>query len=376
MAYNIGLHGPYDYTGTIENDYFAAAVNFFADRTPLVARLPNRAISGETIRAVDDAFRPGSTTLASNYTASGTTISVADGSPYNDGDVLQIENELMLVTAASGNTLTVTTGFAGTTNANHSSGVTVYLIGNVRTGAEVDVTALTRVPTTTDTTPQTVQHAYQVGGRVQASSANMAIPLGLPTMLGWQRFKALQNVMDDFERSIYYGQYVALAGDATRPMMRGLSQRITTNKVTSPTNASAYKPSDLIRDALQTARVGGGSPDLLLVSSDFMQGLSIWGHAVERITAGATMFGTPIDMLRAPFLGGVTIVEAPLLRTGTVIALTSEEVVMGWKREPNDYPRGRRGDAFEGDVIGEGCVILNNEAHHAWVQGISGFSAS
>jgi hypothetical protein len=47
---------------------------------------------------------------------------------------------------------------------------------------------------------------------------------------------------------------------------------------------------------------------------------------------------------------------------------------MAWAREVFDKPRGSRGDAIEGDIIGEGSVVVNNEAHHAWVQGVTGFA--
>jgi hypothetical protein len=37
--------------------------------------------------------------------------------------------------------------------------------------------------------------------------------------------------------------------------------------------------------------------------------------------------------------------------------------------------RGNRGDMLEGDWIMEGAVEVVNEAHHAWVDGITAFSA-
>ena len=54
-----------------------------------------------------------------------------------------------------------------------------------------------------------------------------------------------------------------------------------------------------------------------------MTGLATWGQAVQRIDAGVNVFGTPIDVFEAPFLGGVSIIEAPLLKPFTAICLTS-----------------------------------------------------
>ena len=149
--------------------------------------------------------------------------------------------------------------------------------------------------------------------------------------------------------------------------MNGLKYILATNNTTSPTNASAYGSTDLIRDTLQAARSNGGEPDLLVVSTNFMSGFATWGQAIQRIPAGETVFGTPINVLEAPFLHGVTIVEAPLLQPYTAIALTSSEVYIRNKRNPYWNLRGNRGDMVEGDWIAEMAIEVVNESHHAWV---------
>jgi hypothetical protein len=106
-----------------------------------------------------------------------------------------------------------------------------------------------------------------------------------------------------------------------------------------------------------------------------MTGLAIWGHAAQRIEAGSNIFGTPIEVFEAPFLGGITLIEAPLLKPSTAIALTSSEVRLRMKRNEFWNPRGSRGDAIEGDWVAEGAIEVENEAHHAWVEGITAFSA-
>jgi hypothetical protein len=114
----------------------------------------------------------------------------------------------------------------------------------------------------------------------------------------------------------------------------------------------------------------------MLVSTDFLTGFAVWGHAVQRLDAGATAFGTPIDLFEVPFLSGISLVPAPLLRPGTAICLSGPEVRIRLKRPLFEKPRGSRGDAVEGDFIMEGAIELDNEAHHAWVNGITAFAAS
>ena len=211
------------------------------------------------------------------------------------------------------------------------------------------------------------------------------MPGGIQTPFDFNMTVQLQNMIDDIETSCYYGIAQAPTADSGNPdtavtaKMNGLRSIFQTNNISgssSPTNASAYGSTDLIRDTLQAARQNGGEPDLLVVSTNFMSGFATWGQAIQRVPAGETIFGTPINVLEAPFLHGVTIVEAPLLRPFTAIALTSSEVYIRNKRNPYWNLRGNRGDMVEGDWIAEMAIEVVNESHHAWVENITAFSAN
>lgn len=376
-TYDQGITTPFDYLGVIPVEVAGVAINFFANRTPLYSRLPSVGVGSMSFKVTSDNFRPSTTTIneGAQFSNSDTTLTVADGSIFMPGDTIEIESEELLITAVSGNDLTVTRGYAGTSAAAHNDATTVYLLSNTRTGAEVDATGISRVPVTVTQNLQTFQHPYQVGGAL-ASATDYALPPGVPSFIGRERMYAMQNCADDIERACYYGRAVALANATTKPAMTGLRTLISTNNTTSPTNAAAYKPSDLIRDTVQKCYDGGGNPDILVLSTDWMQGFSIWGHAAQRLQAGATMFGTPIDVFEVPFLNGLSIIPAPLLRPGTVICLSSGEVRMRTKRAMFDKPRGSRGDATEGDILAECAIEVDNQAHHAWLSGVTSFSAA
>ncbi len=360
--------------GVIPNDVFGVAINWFVNRTPLISRLPKLPTGSPQFLITNDNYRPRSNPSTASSATSATTIAVTDGTIFDTGDVIQIDSEFMLVTALPGsNNLTVTPGYAGTTATTHASGASVFLVSNSRTGAEVNVTSVSRIPQAVTQYCQTVQHAYQVGGALQADANYVT---GFATPLDRDRMLAMQHVMDDFESAVYYGKGVALAAAGTRPLMKGIGSLITTNTTSSPTNGAAYKPSDLVRDTLQACFNGGGNPSILVVSTDFLSGLAVWGHAAMRLQAGSNSFGTPIDLFEAPFLSGISIIPAPLLRSGTAICLSDPEVRIRLKRPMIDKPRGSRGDAFEGDIIMEGAIELDNEAHHAWVSGVTAFAAA
>ena len=377
MAYNIGLTGPYPYDADIKSDLFAAAVNFYPNRTPLVSRLPNYPSAANVIKAVDDKYRPSKDTvnMANGITNNATSLVLTDGTFLNVGDVLSLDSEAVQVTAvdAANHTATITRAYGSSIAVAHNNSITAYLIATAGTGADVDLSANIRQFDTTLTYPQTVQHAYQIGGSLEGKSGNAAIPMGMSSFVTYQVAKAMMEVLDDFERSIYYGVPQAISSNTARPMMCGIQNRLTTNMTTSPTNASAYKPSDLERDLFQTAYAGGGQPDVMVCSTDFRQGFVVWGVNLLLLRPGDTDFGIDIEVWQSPVVNA-KIIFAPLLRSGTAFALTSEEVYMAWAREVFDKPRGSRGDAIEGDIIGEGSVVVNNEAHHAWVQGVTGFA--
>ncbi len=367
--------------GVIPNDVFGVAINWFVNRTPLISRLPKLPTGAPQFLITNDNYRPRSQPVAAAFTAGATTLTVGDASEYDIGDVIQVDQEYMLVTGTpdagsagtSATTISVQPGYAGTTAASHASGATAYLVSNTRTGAELNVASVSRIPQAVTQYCQTVQHAYQVGGALQADSNYVT---GFATPLDRDRMLAMQHVMDDFESACYYGKGVPLSASTSRPLMKGVSTLVQSNNVSAPINAAAYKPSDLVRDTIQACFNGGGNPSVLVVSTDFLSGFAVWGHAAMRIPAGSNVFGTPIDLFEAPFLSGISIIPAPLLRPGTAICLSDAEVRIRLKRAMIDKPRGSRGDAFEGDIIMEGAIELDNEAHHAWVTGVTAFAAA
>jgi hypothetical protein len=368
------------------NDVTVAVRNWFANRNPLVTRLPYVPVERVDFLMYTHKYRARSTTLGAAVTSSGqTAITTADATFLMNHDVLQFvdsatgNTEYVQISGdpTSGTTFNVVRGTAGTTAL---SGVTnasiVNLIGNSRNGAEVNQTGLTTVGVPRTQYCQTFQMPVQIGGSAQSARAQV-MPGGIQTPFDFNMTVQLQNLVDDIENTAYYGLAQAPSADNTiTAKMNGLRAILVTNSTFSPTNGSAYASTDLIRDTLQAARQNGGEPDLLVVSTNFMSGFATWGQAIQRIPAGETVFGTPINVLEAPFLHGVTIVEAPLLRPYTAIALTSSEVYIRNKRNPYWNLRGNRGDMVEGDWIAELAIEVVNESHHAWVEGITAFSAN
>lgn len=366
--------------GQIPRDVFGVGINLYINRTPLMSRLPKLPIGSPEFLVIGDGFRPRLTALSADATNNATSITPVDATMFENGDVIKIENELLLVTGRTtdGTTITVSRGYDGTTAAAHTAGtdpkLPIHLITNTRTGAEVDQDGIARISDSYTQYLQTIQHPYQVGGALEANS-NYVSGVGSSPL---DRFRtlAIQHTMDDGESAMLYGTGVALSSATSRPQMLGIRNIVPgSNFTSSPTNASAYKASDFQRDLIEKVTQGGGDPTLILVSTNFQSAFTTWANPLQRLDAGANVFGTKINLFEAPFISGAYVVPDPMLKPGTAVALSANEVRVRVKRAMIDKPRGSRGDAFEGDIITELAIEVDNPSHHAWVEGVTGFAA-
>ena len=377
-SYLQGIQSSFDNQAQVVNDIYVVTSNWFVNRCPVVARTPRVPVGSVAFNMVSRGFRPRVATLAAAVAAGDGQLTLVDASAFMNGDVLELASgervEIVGLPNLATNVVPVLRAAEGTTASTGAVSDVIRLIGNSRTGGEVDQAAVALRPVGVPQFCQTWQHPVQVGGSLQ-SSAGYQLSRGVRSPFDQNKMDALQNMMDDMEVSTYYGrgEDPSVSG---RPKQKGIKTLLSVNNISNPTNAGAYKATDFLRDTLEACRIGGGDPDVLLVSTNFMVGLALWGQSVMRIDAGTNVFGTAIDVFEAPFLGGITIIEAPLLKPFTAVALTSSEVRMRMKRNEFWNPRGTRGDAFEGDWMAEGAIEIENPAHHAWVEGITAFSAN
>jgi hypothetical protein len=149
----------------------------------------------------------------------------------------------------------------------------------------------------------------------------------------------------------------------------------TAHITTSPTNGSAYKASDFLRDTIVKIRAAGGDPNMVLASPDWMVGLAIWGYNVENIVTKTTTLGLAVTSLLVPFLDRpVQFVEHGQLAAGSAVVLSADEVSIRYLQNESFEERGRRGDAYEGDWISDMAIDPGDASHHAWLEGVTGFA--
>ncbi len=137
------------------NDVTVAIRNWFANRNPLVTRLPYVPVERVDFLMYTHKYRARSTTVTAAVSASTTTgLSLGDATFLMNHDVLQLidstsgASEYVQISGdpTGSQTVTVIRGVAGTTaTTSVASGSTVNLIGNSRTGGEVNQTGLTTI---------------------------------------------------------------------------------------------------------------------------------------------------------------------------------------------------------------------------------------
>ncbi len=369
------------------NDISAFLVTMFVPETPLMTILPRVKADTVTVEWLNSKTRPRSNTLSVAISSTGqTTLSFVDASMYMQGDILQLNdgtnNEFVEVNAdpvigGSPDTVVVLRGKAGTTaqSAFATNNTVVTLVGNSRTGGEINQNGIRNIRVKTSNQCQTFQFPVQVAGSAQSTKA--ILPAGIASLFASEQIEAMRNMKRDMEYTSYYGLGETLAA-GNRPKQKGFKTQIVTNLTTAPTNAGAYAQDDFIRDGIQKCRDGGGDPNMCLVSTGFLRGLAKWGQTPERITVGETAIGTPIEAYKAPFLSrDLVFMEAQQLgKSNNITAFLFNTDEVAWRNKRNEFwnPRGVRGDAIEGDYIAEGCTQLVNEAHHAWIEGITAFA--
>lgn len=396
MAYGQqGIVLPSPVSTFLPKTQFGIAQLWFVNRTPLISRLPKAPVGNVSFTMVGYKFRPRDIKLTATCLSTDTTLTINDASLVMNGDVILLSTgEAVEVNAApnvSANTISVRRGIgtdisggfthtAATAIGSLAAGAdAAKILGNSRTGGETEQLAISQIPTSLTQYVQTFQHVVQVAGVMQ-DIQGFPWPGNVPAPFPKNKLDAMQNLMDDVEYSSLYGIGEALGGSNTRPKQYGITHLLNSNRVMSPTNASAYKPVDFIGDAIQPIRKNGGRPSVIFASTDFITGLSVWGQHSVLLSAGVTPFGVQINVFYCPYIGPIPIVEEMWLKPGSALVLTDEEVRFRVLKDPVYEPYGRRGDTGsadnngEGDWIGRLAVEVDNESHHSYVEGITGFA--
>ncbi len=372
-----GLQGPIGFSVETETVLYPVVREVFVNEAPLVTRLPRVPAAGEVFSMVtyDVRQRTGVTLNAAIANNTVTTVTLTDNTSLQIGDVIEVGTERMLVTAvdSAGANVTVVRGHESTTAAAANNAAAVTLLYNSRTGAEVDVDGNRMIRTAVEQYVQTFQFPVQVSGKANASQ-NIVLPTGPMDIFSAEQQIKLTEMIRDEEYAVYYGKGYKPASVGDRAVMKGLRYLIATANVKTNGGAS-YTKASFITDGLQKVYSAGGNPDVIICSTDFMGGLATWSAGAERRVESTPVLGLPINQFYVPLIGNpITFIPSLQLASGTAIILTSSDLRLRVLRNEFWSPRGKRGDAWEGDFICDLALELGHPTWHAWVSGISSYA--
>lgn len=385
----VGILTPIDFPAEQTTVLSAVEREVFVNEVPLFGRLSHTQATSETYTITSyDVRKHAALTLQADFAStSSTTLSLADASPFMVGDVFEVydgtHTERVEVTAApvlttTPNTLTIRRAREGTTAFQFLAATpsTARLIGNSRTGAEIDQQASRPTVTTVQQIVQTFQFPVQVGGKANAIS-NVVLPPGASSVMGLNRAVKAVEFVRDVEYAMYYGIGEAPSAAGDRGKMKGLKTLISTYSggANVVTNAGAsFTRSSFLAATVAKIYAAGGMADIVLCSTDFLGFLDTWVPTKTAVMGqGMTSsLGFPIDTFVLPLdARPLTFVPSLQLRPGTAVVLSSNDLEVRVLREMQWFPRERRGDAIEGDWIGDFAVHMNRPQWHAWCEGIT-----
>ncbi len=393
----VGILTPIDFPLEQVAQISAVTREVFTNEQPLFSRLPHVRATSETytINRYDVRGGLNRRTYAvgtGGITNAATSLPIADASMFQVGDVLELQQssandsggtaiERVEVLAppnltANPNTLTIRRAREGTTAVAFAATDVIYLVGNARTGGEVDQQGFRPTVTGLQQVVQTFQYPVQVGGKAEALQ-NVALPPGVNSVMGRDRAIKMVEFIRDVENTFYYGMGEVPMADGDRGKAKGLRTLIASynggSNVTSGTALTNFTRQQFIAATIAKIYAAGGMADTIVCSTDFLGFLDTWvPNKTAMMGEGTTKeLGFPITTFVLPLNGQpLSFVPSLQMRPGTAAVLSSNDIDVRVLRDMFWQPRGNRGDAWMGDWIGDYCINLAHPQWHAWLEGI------
>lgn len=343
--------------------------------TPLLSRLGldgarskfNIKLNGYKIELLEDELDPLETTANNGdpIEAGDLTFGVADASVFQDGHVILIDAEYMVVKSADtqANAVSVYGRDYGGTNAQHDEDAVIQIVGMARLeGDDADFGPLVDVLAPYNYT-SIFQKAVQVSGTQQVISQ-----YGIDDEFMYQANKAVPHLLRLVERAAFHG--VRSAGAAAAPRsMGGLDAFISDNVQPAgrPDHQGGRRPAD------EEIFMDGGHPDLLVMNPRTANDLRalLDNSSFVRISQDESKVGLSAIEKVVTQYGQLELLMDRWCPSSTAYILESGKVGFYTLRGFEMMELARAGDALKGEVIGEFSMLLANDKAHGRITGIT-----
>ncbi len=343
--------------------------------TPLLARLGLDSarekfkirMNGHKVELLEDELDPLVTAANNGETidASDTSFVVADASVFQDGHVLLIDAEYMVVKSVDlgTNTITVYSRAYGGTNATHAATAPIQITAMARLeGDDADYGPLTALNVPFNYT-SIFQKAVQVSGTQQAISQH-----GIEDEFQYQANKAIPHLLRLVEGAAFHG--VRAAGSASTPRsMGGLGSFVTNNSVDA---GGAIAKAD-VDGLMEEIVMDGGNPDLLVMNPRVANDLRslLDNSTFVRVGQGENKLGLDAVERVVTQYGELELVMDRWCPVHTAYVLESGKVGFYTLRGFEAKELARSGDSLKGEVVGELSLLVANNKAHGKITGIT-----
>jgi hypothetical protein len=343
--------------------------------TPLLSRLGldgarnkfNINLNGYKIELLEDGLDPLETTANNGTTigAADTSFTVTDASVFQDGHVILIDAEYLVVKSANlqTNEVQVYSRSYGGTNATHAEDAAIQIVGMARLeGDDADFGPIAEITAPYNYT-SIFQKAVQVSGTLQVISQ-----YGIEDEFMYQANKAIPHLLRLVERAAFHG--VRSAGSAAGPRSMGGLTTFLTNNVVDAGGAIAKAHVD---NVMEEVFMDGGHPDLLVMNPRVANQLRalLDNSSFVRVSQDENKLGlrainrvvTQYGELELMMDRWCPVTEAYVLESGKVGFYT----LRGFEMKELS----RSGDSMKGEVVGEFSLLVANDGAHGKITGIT-----
>lgn len=316
----------------------------------------------------EDVLANDKTTITTQVAQSATAVVVADVTLFRVNQVVQIEDELLLVTAVNTGTktLTVTRGFGGTTDVLHANGKGIQaMFNNAPEGSDARKSQ-SKPRITVENYTQIFEDTVSITG----SAAEVA-SYGIDDLYTYELMKVEERLMYDLEKAIVSGIKFSNPTAKIR-MTGGIRQFITTNVVDA---GDADLSMVFVNKAMQAIFDAGGMKEatrhVMLVSSSQNEAVTNILKDNRRLTTDNTTVGFTANAVITNY-GTLEIVLDPNLNSDEVIFADLNRIRVRplGSRTFNHTYLGVKGDYEEGQVVGEYVLEFKQEQAHARIKNL------
>jgi hypothetical protein len=348
--------------------------------TPLLDALGDAQVEARSTHHewMEDTLLPNTDTLTGSPQNSTTdeNLIVANPGRFRVGDQVRCmdSEELMLVRAVGGSTITVTRGYGDTTKEAVSSGDTLFILGNAALEGQDAEDARFTIRSRRGNWTQIFTKSVMVSG------SELAVRhLSVADELDFQKTKALRELLRDLENTVINGiapaEDVAPGSSLVRRTMHGILPQLATNRFTpgqgipSGTDLDEAKLNAALRQVWESS---SGQVDLIVVNGYQKRVISQFGAGARTYAAGDPRFTSQVAVYESDF-GVQRVILSRWAPRDAVLLLDSSRIqtVPLAGRSFHYRPLAATGDFEKGQVLGEYTLELKNEAAHGVIRGLA-----